>query len=158
MKTQMMITKIFKVLGLVALTLTLANCAKSDGGSGTTAAVNTYQISGGKCYSRDANGNLTQVDYANCNTTGTITYEMISNICYQVQGTVRTPLASTAQCLTNGTGTCDGQYFTMNNMIIKCQKGSGTGTYAIEMINGYQQYVLVRDCTGQAKSDGTTCQ
>lgn len=140
MKTYTTVYKIFKAMSLIAMTLVLANCGKSDsgGGSNTTG----YVLSNGQCLYNGtttplsscqsvttagygwANGQCYQVGggaYTLTNTTYCASYpnyQYIGNVCYQITNGVQTQVSSTYCTSTTTTGygtTCQSQYGTGYN-------------------------------------------
>ncbi|WP_295905960.1 hypothetical protein [uncultured Bdellovibrio sp.] len=98
MKTLNLVSKIFKALSLVAITLLLANCSK-DNKSSTT--VGAYQLVNGICY-QNVNGQLVQQsNTALCNNAGG--YQLINGMCYQNVNGQLIQQANTSLC-TSSTG------------------------------------------------------
>lgn len=105
MKTGNMISKILKVLGLISMSLMLANCAKDKGNNNAvTTTVGTYQMINNLCY-QNVNGTLQQVANTSLCTTGAGSYQMINNMCYQLINGQYVPQANTALCTNNGFNT-----------------------------------------------------
>lgn len=113
MKTINMVSKFFKAIALLTMTLGLANCAKNNG-SNTTTTVGAYQLINNVCY-QNTNGTLVQVAPNLCTTAGQ--YQMINNTCYQLVNGQYVPQANTSLC-------------TMNNY------GYNTGGYSTQVCNG----------------------
>ncbi|MBV2169472.1 MAG: hypothetical protein KUL82_12270 [Bdellovibrio sp.] len=97
MKTKNMMSKVFKVIALVTMTLGLANCSKDNGNS--TVTTSGYQMINNLCY-QNINGALTQVNTSLCsNVNGS--YQMINNLCYQVVNGQYIQQANTQMCMYN---------------------------------------------------------
>lgn len=110
MKTNNMISKVFKMVALLSMTLLLANCSKNNGSSSTT--VGTYQMMNGICY-QNVNGQLIQQSNTNlCYNNGANGYQMMNGICYQ---------------------NVNGQLIQQSNTNL-CYNNGGTGSY--QLING----------------------
>lgn len=134
MKTYTTIYKIFKAMSLIAMTLVLANCGKSDNGGGSTTTTG-YVLSNGQCLYNGtttplsscqsvttagygwANGQCYQVGagaYTVTNTTYCASfpnYQLIGNQCYQITNGVQTVVSASLCTSTTTTGvTCQSQY------------------------------------------------
>lgn len=115
MKTNTVFAKILKVVGLISMTLMLANCAK-DKTTATVPTVGTYQMINNLCY-QNVNGTMQQVaNTALCNQ-GAGSYVMSGNTCYQVVNGQYIPQANTYLCTNNTnmnggymTQVCSGMY------------------------------------------------
>lgn len=83
MKTYNMVYRIFKAMSLMAMTLVLANCGKSDNGGNTTNTTTGYVLSNGQCL---YNGVATGLQ--SCQSVTTAGYGWYNNVCYQVGGGV----------------------------------------------------------------------
>lgn len=98
MKNLNIVSKIFKALSLVAITLLLANCGKDNKNS--TNIVGAYQMTNGICY-QNVNGQLIQQPNTSlCNGTGS--YTMQNGICYQNVNGQLIQQANTSLCNNNG--------------------------------------------------------
>ncbi|MEN0058808.1 MAG: hypothetical protein AAGB31_08230 [Bdellovibrio sp.] len=142
MKTNNMVQKILKVMGLMALALSLANCSKNDSSSSTTG---TYSLISGVCY-QNVNGTYTQVATTYCSsTTGTYTY--MNGLCYQNVNGTYTQVATT-YCSSTTTGTytsqvCSGNYTDGTRWALCTPGATGitySGNYMVMNCSGYRLY------------------
>ncbi|MEK2644724.1 hypothetical protein [Bdellovibrio sp. BCCA] len=140
MKTLNIVSKIFKALSLVAMTLLLANCSK-DNKSSTT--VGTYQLVGNICY-QNVNGQLIQQSNTSLCYNNGGSYVMQNGICYQNVNGQLIQQANTSLC-TSSTGSyqyingiC---YQNVNGQLIQQANTSLCSTYNN---GGYQTMV----CSG----------
>ncbi len=105
MKTNSIVSKILKIVGLISMTMMLVNCAKDKGNNTQTVTptVPVYQMINNLCY-QNVNGVLQQVaNTALCNQAAG-TYQMINNICYQLVNGQYVPQANTALCANSQIG------------------------------------------------------
>lgn len=172
MKTNTLIYKIFKVMSLIAMTVVLANCGKSDNGGGGSSYNSAYTVTNSQCY---LNGTV-QTALSACQNAATIYYGYVGGTCYQVgQGTYVT--AATTSCsgvtssgyqyinglcyqtvngyqnqvdpsLCSSSGTLCNGYYTDGYSIAQCTEGvSGYSYTTVQTSYGVRQ-VIVLDCTG----------
>lgn len=125
MKTSLL--KVMKTVALASMTIMLANCSNSGGGS-STSTVGTYAVSANYCTPTSGSGG----------------YVIYNGVCY-VNGAAQ---SSTALCTSAGT------YYTYTNGTCYANTTTGTGTYTY--INGScyntatNQYVATSLCSSSS--------
>lgn len=151
MKTFNKISKVLKLVGLVTMTLMLANCAK-DKNNNTVQTVGGYQLINNTCY-QTINGTRQVVNQALCNGVGS--YIMQGNICYMVVNGQYIQQPNTMACnnsMYNGYNTGYNTGYNNGNVIV--QYCSGPHTDGATTVNcgvnfNCSGYTLYNSNTGQ---------
>lgn len=142
MKAYNTVYKILKAMSLIAMTLVLANCGKSDGGGGSAAT--GYVLSNGQCTN---NGVVTAL--SSCQSVTTAGYGWVGSTCYQVGGGIYQQ-TQTNYC--NGLASYqlyNGVCYQMSNGV---QQAQVDASYCSVNNSGTGQ-----TCTGYGNSYGSAC-
>lgn len=152
MKAYYSVSKFLKAMSLIAMTLVLANCGKSDGGGGSNNA-NSY-VANNQCYINGA----VQTALSACQSVAGTYYGYVGNQCYQVGAGVYQVAPSYSSC-TNSTG---GYYYQnglcyQNGQQVNAQLCATNSTGGgVQICNGMQLYGAQYD--GQPATIAVNCQ
>lgn len=159
MKTNNMVSTVFKALTFMVLAFGITNCNKSNNNNGYVGVPNGYRLVNNVCY-QTTNGVNTPVGNPSvCTQMNAPMYQMNGSVCYQIINGQQIPQQNTMLCNATGTGVGVGNYVMSNNICYQvvngqyipqqntalCTMNGMNGMYGMNGVNGMTTQV----CNGQ---------